>query len=71
MAKETIKAIQMSNLEYELMEIVKEINKWTAIYNSTKIPNSKYKKDALKKIDLLVSKKIIIENKITEGILLE
>lgn len=71
MAKETIKAIQMSNLEYELLEIVEELRKWTNIYNSPKIPYGKFKQDALKKIARLTSKKIEIEDKITEGMLLE
>lgn len=61
----------MSHLEYELLETIDEIKKWTNIYNSNKIPNGKFKQDALKKINKLTIKKIELENKITEGMLLE
>lgn len=70
MASQTIKAIQMSHMENELQETMKEIRLTTAKLN-WKYTSSSEKKWIEEKLIRLIAKKNTLENKITEGMLLD
>ena len=69
MASQTIKAIQMSYMEQELLELIKNI-KWLEyrLNINNYRTNRKMQENELLR---LIAKKNMIENKITEGMLLE
>lgn len=70
MAIETIKAIQLSAMEGELEEIIKQIRIKTWKMNSHSTPKS-WRDDYQKQIIKLIAQKQILENKITESMLLD
>jgi hypothetical protein len=69
MASQTIKAIQISYMEQELLELIKNI-KWLEyrLNINNYGANRKMQENELLR---LIAKKNMIENKITEGMLLE
>lgn len=74
MSAETIKAIQMSHMENELQEIMKDIRMTTGklnFMNANYYTSSKEKKWIEEKLLRLIAQKKLLENKITEGMLLE
>ena len=71
MSAETIKCIQMSHLEQELLEVVKKINHCNILINDVNIRDYKYKEMKKKEMLKLIAQKNILENKITEGMFLE
>jgi len=68
MSAETIKCIQMSHLE---QEVVKKINHCNILINDVNIRDYKYKEMKKKEMLKLIAQKNILENKITEGMFLE
>lgn len=74
MSVETIKAIQMSHMENELQEIMKVIRMTTGklnFMNTNYYSSTKEKKWIEEKLLKLIAQKKLLENKITEGMLLE
>ena len=69
MAMNTIKAIQLSSMEEELKEIMGEIRKITFFMNRPHSASMKHVNE--KKLTKLIVRKNILEQKITEGTLLE
>lgn len=74
MSADTIKAIQMSHMENELQEIMKDIRMTTGklnFMNTNYYSSTKEKKWIEEKLLRLIAQKKLLENKITEGMLLE
>lgn len=74
MSVETIKAIQMSHMENELQEIMKDIRMTTGklnFINSNYYSSTKEKKWIEEKLLRLIAQKKLLENKIIEGVFLE
>jgi hypothetical protein len=74
MSADTVKAIQMSHMENELQEIMKDIRMTTGklnFMNANYYTSSKEKKWIEEKLLRLIAQKKLLENKITEGMLLE
>lgn len=61
----------MSHLEQELLEMQNEIRHLTNIINSVTIRDTRYKESKKKELVALIAKRNLLENKITESILLD
>lgn len=61
----------MSHLEQELLEMQNKIRHLTNIINSVTIRDTKYKETKKKELLDLIAKRNLLENKITESILLD
>lgn len=74
MSADTIKAIQMSHMENELQEIMKDIRMTTGklnFMNANYYSSTKEKKWIEEKLLRLIAQKKLLENKIIEGVFLE
>lgn len=74
MSVETIKAIQLSHMENELQEIMKDIRMTTGklnFMNANYYTSSEEKKWIEEKLLKLIARKKLLENTITENMLLE
>ena len=69
---QTMKTIQISNMKHELLELIAQIKLETCKLNEPKrYFSSKSKKEQEKELLMLIAKKNLLEQKITEGISLE
>lgn len=67
---ETIRAIKLTKLENDLLDLEKEIKRCEGIINSVKIFNQRFKDDERKRLNTLVNKRIALVSTITEAIFL-
>jgi len=66
-----IRALKLTQMENDLLEIEKNIKIHEGIINSVKIRNEKYKNTSKKTLLKLISKKSILIAKITEAIMFD